>query len=178
MEKKLISRAIKIKRVILDADETKTHYEGVKMIALFPLFFGLIILWFLITDQPIINLSFVINLFFFFLVFTLLLLWNQWNRLAFKTTTTTLPRKEINLIIENLARDLGWHVTVNNKRLVKAYTYPSFFTGSWGEMITIIFDEDTVMINSICNPNERTSMSSMGRNRKNEQRFLNEIKRI
>ena len=177
MEKKLIPKAIETQRVILDAEETNVHYHGVKMIALFPLFFGLIILWFKISDHPIVNLSLVINIFFFFLVFTMLLLWNQWNRLAFKTTTTTLSRKEINLVIQNVARELNWRVTVNKKNLVKAYTYPSFFSGSWGEMITILFDENKVMINSICNPKAQTSMSAMGRNRKNEQRFLKAIKK-
>ena len=60
---------------------------------------------------------------------------------------------------------IDWKVNVNKKNIVKAYTYPSFFSGSWGEMITIIFDDDQVMINSICNPDAQSSMSSMGRNR-------------
>ena len=176
MEKKLIPQALKTRRVILDSEESKVHYYGVQMIALFPLFFGLFLAWFTITGKPIVNRPFVIKIFFFFLIFTLLLLWNQWNRLAFKTTTTTLSRKEINLVIQNVARELGWRVTINKRNLVKAYTNPSFFSGSWGEMITILFDEDKVMINSICNPKKQSSMSAMGRNRKNEQRFLTALK--
>lgn len=177
MEKKLIPEAIEKQRVILSSEESKVHYLGVKIMAWFPLTFGFLILWGLIKGNSFSDLSMIINGFFLFLVFTMLLLWNQWNRLAFKTTSTNLTRKEINLIIQNVARELDWRVTVNNKNLVRAYTYPSFFSGSWGEMITILFHKDQVMINSICNPKKQTSMSAAGRNRKNEQRFLKAIRK-
>ena len=176
MEKKLIPKAIATKRVILNQEESNTHYAGVKKIALFPLFLGLMMIGFAFVGKTIINFSFVLNVFFFFLVFVLVLLYNQWNRLAFKIITTTLPRKEINPIIDEVTQELNWKVNINKKTLVKAYTYPSFFSGSWGEMITIVFDDDQIMINSICNPDAQSSMSAMGRNRKNEQRFLKKIK--
>jgi len=175
MENKLIPKAIETKRVILDSDESKAHYIGVKKIAIMPLLFGLLLLWSIITGGTIIHISLVM-IFFFLLAFTLFLFFNQWNRLAFKTITTPLSRSEINLIIEEVAKELKWKVNVNNKNIAKAFTYPSFFSGSWGEMITIIFDGETVMINSICNPRARPSLSAMGRNRKNEQRFLKKIK--
>lgn len=175
MEKKLLPKAISTQRVILDEDESNTHYAGVKKIALFPLFFGLAVLWDLFGGKGVVNLPFILHLFFGFSTFVLILLYFQWNRLAFKTKTTTLSRKDINPIIDEIAKELEWKVNVNKKNIVKAYTYPSFFSGSWGEMITILFDGDKVMINSICNPDAQSSMSSMGRNRKHEKRFLKKI---
>lgn len=101
----------------------------------------------------------------------------QKRRLRFRSVTTSLTREELDQIIENIARELEWLPFVVRKDLVIAKTRPSFFSGSWGEQITIIFHGNTVLINSICDPDQRSSISSMGRNRKNMNRFIEAIER-
>jgi hypothetical protein len=64
---------------------------------------------------------------------------------------------------------------IKTKDLFVAKTNPKWWTGSWGEMITILIDNDKVMINSICDPELRASVFSVGRNRKNVNRLIGNI---
>ena len=99
----------------------------------------------------------------------------QKSRLKFKSIETKLTRDELGLIIEKVANELEWTPYVNNKKIIIAKTHPSFFSGSWGEQITILFDKNRVLINSICDPDKRSSVVSMGRNKKNMKRLIVEI---
>ena len=58
-----------------------------------------------------------------------------------------------------------------------AKTHPSFSSGSWGEQITILFDNRTILVNSICDLDKKNSVVSMGRNKQNENTLINEIKK-
>ena len=108
----------------------------------------------------------------------LLFYWLQKNRLKFKSIDTKLTRFELDPVIEKVANELEWIVYVKNKKLVIAKTQPSFFSGSWGEQITILFDENRILVNSICDPSKRSSVVSMGRNNKNMNRLIEEIIKV
>ena len=99
----------------------------------------------------------------------------QKSRLKFKSIDTKLTRDELELIIEKLANELEWTPYVKNKKVIIAKTHPSFFSGSWGEQITILFDKNRILVNSICDPDKRSSIVSMGRNKKNMDRLTEEI---
>ena len=101
----------------------------------------------------------------------------QKKRLKFKHIDTKLTREEIEPIIEKVANELEWIPFVKNKKIIIAKTFPSFFSGSWGEQITILFDENRILVNSICDPKQRSSVVSMGRNKKNMKRLIEEIKK-
>lgn len=101
----------------------------------------------------------------------------QKNRLKFKTVETALTRDELDKIIERVAAELQWRIYTNNKRIVEARTNPSFFSGSWGEQITILFDGKRVLANSICDLKKQDSVVSMRRNKKNTQRLIDEIEK-
>jgi len=103
----------------------------------------------------------------------------QRKRLKFKIINTRLTRKQLYPIIEKVAKELEWIPSVPkiiNGKVIIAKTHPSLFSGSWGERITIIFDEDKVLVNSICDPDRRSSVVSMGRNKMNMNRLIEEIK--
>ena len=55
-------------------------------------------------------------------------------------------------------------------------THPGFFSGSYGEKITIIFGDGYVMVNSINDPNNRPGLINMGRNKINREAMNNRIK--
>ncbi len=99
----------------------------------------------------------------------------QRNRLKFKIVETTLTREELDKIINQVATELKWTIFSTNKRIVEAKTFPSFFSGSWGEQITILFDNKRVLVNSICDIDKQSSVVSMGRNKKNINRLIKEI---
>lgn len=100
----------------------------------------------------------------------------QRNRLKFKSIDTNLTREEFDPIIEKVANELEWMPYVANKKVIIAKTHPGFFSGSWGEQITILFDKNRILVNSICDPDKRSSVVSMGRNKQNMNRLIEEIK--
>jgi hypothetical protein len=116
----------------------------------------------------------------FFIIPTLigiLFYYIQKNRLKFKEVDTSLNRAELNKIIEKVAEELEWQIILKNSKRIVAKTYPSFFSGSWGEQITIIFDNRKVLVNSICDPDKKSSVVSMGRNKQNEDKLIKEIRK-
>ncbi|MFN8712784.1 MAG: hypothetical protein ACK5Z2_08015 [Bacteroidota bacterium] len=133
----------------------KDHFEG----TLKPIREGLI--WFLIIP-PILGIIFYRI---------------QKERLKFKTIDTQLTREQLDLIVENVANELEWIPIFANEKVIVVKTSPGFFSGSWGEQITILFDNKRILVNSICDPDKQSSLVSMGRNKKNMNRLIEEIKK-
>lgn len=101
----------------------------------------------------------------------------QKKRLKFKSIETNLTRDELDIMIENVAKKLEWHPYFINERVFIAKTFPSFLSGSWGEQITILFDKNRILVNSICDPEKNSSVVSMGRNKEHINTFVQEIKK-
>jgi len=101
----------------------------------------------------------------------------QKRRLKFKHITTTLTRAQIEAIIHRVGDELEWKGHFVSSNAYKAKTYPGFFSGSWGEAITILLAGNSVFVNSICDPDKRGSLASFGRNRENENTLIESIKR-
>jgi hypothetical protein len=99
----------------------------------------------------------------------------QRNRLKFKMTDTHLTREQLGPVIKKVADELGWVIEKDNKKIIIARTHPGFFSGSWGEQIIILFSRNKVLVNSICDPQKRSSVVSMGRNKRNMRRLIVEI---
>ncbi|PSU34580.1 hypothetical protein [Photobacterium lutimaris] len=62
--------------------------------------------------------------------------------------------------------------TVSSLNMVRLEFETSASSGSWGELITIIFTPEGIKINSRPSPYKRYSIASFGRNRKNVQMVL------
>jgi len=116
----------------------------------------------------------------FFIIPTLIGIWFyyiQKKRLKFKEVNTSLNRTELNKIIEKVANELEWTLNLTKSKIIVAKTHPSFLSGSWGEQITILFDNRKVLVNSICDPDKKSSLVSMGRNKQNENKLIKEIEK-
>lgn len=100
----------------------------------------------------------------------------QRKKLRFYTVTTTQTREQLKKIIRSLAKEQNWQVSFSNEKAIELKSSPGFWSGSWGEQITILFDKETVLVNSICDPDERSSITSYGRNKKNIALIVEEIK--
>lgn len=100
----------------------------------------------------------------------------QNNRLKFKSVESNLSTDKLKEIIEQTAKELEWHTEIAYNKIIIAKTSPKWWTGSWGEQITIIFDNSRIMINSICDPDKKASIVSMGRNKKNINTLIENIK--
>lgn len=99
----------------------------------------------------------------------------QRNKLKFKSIETKLTRTELTEVIERVAKRLEWIPHIVDEKVIVAKTHPGFFSGSWREQITILFDRNSVLVNSICDPDKRPSMVSMGRNKRNVNDLIEEI---
>ncbi len=99
----------------------------------------------------------------------------QSEALKFKEVYTTLSRQELAHIIEQVGTELKWHPVRKSDSIFIAKTHPSFFSGSWGEQVTILFDKNRILVNSICDPDKKSSVVSMGRNKKNVTQLIEAI---
>src|SRR5690606_1612091 len=70
-------------------------------------------------------------------------------RLGFREVRLDYTNREFQDAMERTAREYEWQIELNNKKVLRAYR-PWNWTGSWGEMITIIKDKDRLLLNSIC----------------------------
>ena len=111
-----------------------------------------------------------------FMILGVVFFFIQFKRLKFKIIQTSLPYDSIHDAIKTTANDLDWISVINTKYYKVFKSFPKWYTGSWGEQITIIVDNDKVMINSICDPDKKASVASFGRNRKNMKKLMDEIK--
>ncbi|MDJ1497635.1 hypothetical protein QNI19_32145 [Cytophagaceae bacterium DM2B3-1] len=73
--------------------------------------------------------------------------------------------------------ELGWVPYLMDEEVIIAKTYPRLLSGSWGERITILFDNNKVLVNSICDPDKHSSVVLFGGNEKNETRLIEEIEK-
>ncbi|WP_431106806.1 hypothetical protein [Winogradskyella poriferorum] len=154
-----------------------SHYGIVGFCFIIPLTFTFLHLkdYFSHTPKPIKS-----GEIWFFIIPTLigiLFFYLQKNRLKFKEVNTNLNKSELNKIIEKVAEELEWHLHFSNSKAIVAKTHPGFLSGSWGEQITILFDNRKVLVNSICDPEKKSSVVSMGRNKQNENKLIEEIKK-
>ena len=177
MDSKILKKCIDKNELQLNFLDKISHYSPVTFILVFPV----CILYFKVkdfiieTERPIREgeiFLFIIPIIIFLLLFKL-----QKKRLRFKIVETNLNIEKIHKVIDETANELAWNIDQRNNSFLTAHTNPKFTSGSWGEQITVIFKENKILVNSICDLNKRSSLVSMGRNKKNEQILISNIKR-
>ncbi|MCI4442729.1 MAG: hypothetical protein JHC39_04410 [Lentimicrobium sp.] len=99
----------------------------------------------------------------------------QRARLNFYELTIKHSEEEFEEALRRTAAELEWKIEVHQKRYIRAIRN-SNWTGSWGEMITIIIDGDRILLNSICDPDNIASVASYGWNKKNLKTFAANLK--
>lgn len=163
------------KRLKLTTVQTLTHYGVVWYVLLFVLLTGWRLIDIYATDtytgvraaDQLIETSLLLVLAVFFALV-------QYRRLMYKEINLAFTDDQFQEAVERTVKDLEWRIDRNNKNFFRAYR-PWNWSGSWGEMVTIIKDKDRLLINSICNPDSMSSVASYGWNRKNIQTFLRNL---
>jgi hypothetical protein len=94
----------------------------------------------------------------FVLVLVAVLLIIQWFRLRIEMVETTLSQKQLNAILRTVGKSRGW---VRYRGIKECYVAriprPQ---GTKGEMVTVLFSENRIFINSIPEPKGNISVSS------------------
>lgn len=111
-----------------------------------------------------------------FALFLIILSWQR-NRLKFIEHSIKVEPDVFLEAVERTAKTLEWHVISVNEEWVQAKRN-GFWSGSWGELITIQRDENRLRINSICDPDRRASITSYGWNKKNVKALLQNIQEV
>ena len=114
---------------------------------------------------------FVILILILFLTYKLLR-----HRLAFNSIETSLKRTELNEIIRKVGIEHKWILLTVNENCIVAKTKPGYFPFWQGERITILFDQNKVFINSICDPVRTNRLLSLGQNRRNVNTLMDKIR--
>jgi len=109
-----------------------------------------------------------------FLLLAILFAQIQYRRLGFKEFVVIYTDEQFQEAVQRTTKGLGWRVENNSKTFFRAYR-PWNWTGIRGEMLTIIKDNDKFLINSICDPDNWSSIATYGMNRKNIKIFLKNL---
>jgi hypothetical protein len=103
----------------------------------------------------------------------------QKRRLKFKEISIQVDSGTFKKAAEDTAQRLNWTIKNKTNDYVVAVRHGGFSTGgSWGEMITIIRDNDRILINSICDPDNIISVASFGWNKKNIRTFAERVESL
>ena len=100
----------------------------------------------------------------------------QYRRLNFKKLNKHLTPDEFKSISEQAGEEMNWIFMRLSEDCAIAIT--GFTWTSWGERITIIRKENEILINSICDPDNKLSVSSWGQNGKNINAFKKRINQM
>ena len=99
----------------------------------------------------------------------------QRRQLRFKYLKTSSSEIELASAIKKVCDEKEWAIYEFGKNYFKVKTFSDLFTGSFGEDITIIFDENLVLINSKCKLSKRNYLFS-NPNTQNINAFFERIK--
>lgn len=91
----------------------------------------------------------------------------QYRRLFFKKIETRLSLDELYEVIQKVGAENKWFYTHAGNDCFVGHTTPGVFSGSWGEEIFVVFADNCVWVNSICDLNQRSSITSFGRTKEN-----------
>lgn len=177
MKQKLINEMIDTERLKLSFFQTVSHYSIVFLFVIIWSFTlnSLIEIYITKTYSGLRSADELILFGLPFLVGAIVFYFIQRARLNFYELTIKFSDDEFEEALNRTAKELKWKIKTHQKKYIRAIR-PSNWTGSWGEMITIIIDGDRILLNSICDPDNIASVVSYGWNKKNLKTFAANLK--
>lgn len=106
---------------------------------------------------------------YIWLILALPLYYIQTKRLKFKVINISVGQDRFTDAAERTAKELNWKLITITSDMIIAKS--AFSGGSLGELITIIRDNERVLINSICDPGKWMSVASYGKNKNNRDTY-------
>jgi hypothetical protein len=164
------------KRLKLSRWQTFTHFFVVIFILLIPAFTLFSLFEIYITDSydGVRTANELISTTWPWIIPAIVFYFIQKRRLRFREVKVRYSDQEFQEAVERTANQYEWRIERNNKRFFQAFR-PSNWTGSWGEMITIIRENDRLLLNSVCDPDSWSSVASYGWNKRNVNTFLKNL---
>lgn len=161
----LLEKSIETRELQLPFWQKVTHFEIVLWAFGIAILMPLIVLFYQIYDPAGVKNYRVLWSFPIFIFVGVIFYFIQRKRLKLISIGTNITRAQLDKIIEQISRKYRWRILTNTSRVIIAKT--PFSGKSWGEQVTIIFDGNCLLVNSICDPDKKASVVSMGRNAEN-----------
>lgn len=170
---------MKTQRIKLTNLQFFSHFEPVWFLILLLLIFT-INLFFESSTSGVFLKEFkklLFTLYFPILLVTFLIAFLQYRRLSFKVFKVEFSEDQFKEALKRTTAELKWKVTLNRKGKVVAIRN-GFWSGSWGEMISIEKESGFIYINSISDPNRALSLFSYGWNSRNINTFIKNLSNV
>jgi len=167
------------KRLKLNFELTLSHYAIVLFLLLMPVLtlYNLFEIYVTKTYDGVRSATELLTVGLPWIIPAFIFYYFQHRKLKFKEVPISYTDSEFKEAVSRTINQLKWNVDVNNRNIFRAYR-PFNYTLSWGEMITIIRQNDKLLVNSICDPNKISSVYSFGWNKKNIQTFLKNLQHV
>ena len=155
-------------RLNLSVGNALTHY-GLSVFAfILPFTFVCCTIYdYFLRTPPFYTFSFVVGMIGIPVLLCILFACMQYRKLFFEKVETKLSIDELYEVIQKVGAQHEWSCEYAGDDCFVGHTSPGFFSGSWDEQIFVVFDKGQVWINSICDLNQRASITSFGRTKKN-----------
>lgn len=181
MSRSRLNKATKPRRVDLSVWHYFVHFSFSFVIFLTPIynFVGMINIWMGNYSGRRTFDELLIDSILFLLAGLLFTFW-QYSKLKFKEIKIEHTEHDYQHALGKTIADLKWRVDKSRDGYFRAHRVGEGFLpiSYWGEMITIIRENDTILINSISDPNQSPTFSSFGSNRKNIRTFIKNLHAI
>jgi hypothetical protein len=179
MTNALIQQMKLTKRLKLSFWETVTHFSIVPFLLLIFSFNLPGIYRFYFTDNytGFRNGGELIQISILWLILAIVFYFIQRRQLRFHEFVVNQNADEFKEAVKRTQIEQEWLVENCNSVSARAFR-PWNWTGSWGEMITIIRDDNKILINSICDPHKFASVTAAGWNKRNVKAFINNLKEV
>jgi len=168
------------RRLKLDFGQTCTHYAIVALLLVIPCLsaYDLCSLYIFHNYKGVQSGSEICQLGLPFLLFAIFIFFIQIHTLKFKEIKVNHSEEQFKEVVERTAKQLEWRIEKSEGDFVRARRGGDYWDGDTGEMITIIRTDHNILINSICDPDNRPSFTWFASNGKNVKVFLQNLKAV
>jgi hypothetical protein len=166
-----IQRMKDTETLVLTKGQTFWHYSIVPFLLIVPLLTTVSVFKYYVmhTYTGIRPIEELISTGYIWVLPAIIFFFIQKRRLKFKSINISVDKDVFKEAWKQTANELEWSIEEATNDTVIAKS--GFSWRSWGEQITIIWSKDKILFNSICDPDNRPSVSSFGMNRVNRRVF-------
>lgn len=163
----------------LNFGQLMDHYSILILLLMIPLFmsFSLIEIYITKTYDGIRTGEEIIHMAWPWLLPTLFFYFSQRKRLRFELIELEYTEKQFKEALKRTAKEHNWKIERDSPEILVARRKWNW-SFSWGEMITILKDKNRLYLNSICDPDQRSSVTSFGWNKRNIRTFLGHLEAV
>lgn len=165
-------------RLVLTKGQFFWHYSIILLLLVSPIYTTIVVLKYYVlhTYDGVRTIQEMISAGYIWIIPAIAVYFFQKRRLKFRVITLSVSPKQFRMAVEQTTKELEWKIEEESNNFIIARS--GFSYRSWGELITIIREDDRILFNSICDPDNKPSIASFGMNRLNRKLFEKELMKI